>query len=154
MAPRMRFAELYEAGDAWLADCSARPDLVREVWALEGLAPIRSGRRWLAAQMPLLTAMQVLPRLREEDRGPVLADPCVDKAWWLLPLDAADELADLRTVFVRDPGWPLACPPTGRQACGRLWLSRPDGSGRLTDPVLLGAALGPGGNRLPTEASR
>ncbi|WP_319294934.1 hypothetical protein [Streptomyces sp. AK08-02] len=120
MAPRMRFTALHEAGDAWLANCSAHPDLVRQAWHLEALAPIASGLRWLAAQTPLLTAMQVLARLPGEDRGPLLADPGVDTAWWLVPLDAADELADLRQVFVRDPGWPLHCPPTGRQACGRL----------------------------------
>ncbi|MFI1352505.1 hypothetical protein ACH4TV_02770 [Streptomyces sp. NPDC020898] len=154
MAPRMRFTEVYEAGDAWLADCAAHPELVRQAWDLEALAPIASGRQWLAAQTPLLTAMQVLSRLRAEDRGPLLADPGVDKAWWLVPLDAADELDDLRQVFVRAMGWPLLCPPTGWQACGRLWLSRPDGSGRLNNPALLGAAFGPGSARLSTEASR
>lgn len=151
MALRMRFAEVYEAGDAWLADCSAYPDLVRQAWELEALAPIASGRHWLAAESELVAGMQALNRIRDERRGPVLADPMVEKAWWLVSLDAAAELADVRQVNVRPVGWALHCPPTGWQACGRFWLSRPDGSGRLTDPAVLAAAFGPGG-LLPAEA--
>jgi len=154
MALQIRLTERYEAGDAWLADCSARPDLAREAWALEALAPIRSGPHWLVAASRLVTGMQALSRIREEHRGPVLADPLLDRAWWLVPANAVEELADVRPVLVEPLGTPLHCPPTGWQACGRFWLSRPDGSGRLTDPAVLAAALGPGGNRLPTEASR
>ena len=150
----MRNAELYKAGDAWLADCSARPDLVREVWSLEGVAPIRSGPHWLVAESMLVTGMQALSRIRDEHRGPVLVDSLLDRAWWLVPPNSAEALADVRPVLMQPVGMPLHCPPTGRQACGRLWLSRPDGSGRLTDPAVLAAALGPGGNRLPTEATR
>jgi hypothetical protein len=148
----MRLAELYEAGDAWLADCSAHPDLVRQAWEFDALAPIRSGARWLAAESWLVTGMQALSRIREEHRGPVLADPLLDRAWWLVPLDAAEELADVRPIAVRPAGTVLRCPPTGWQACGRFWLHRPDGSGQLIDPAVLAAALGPGGHRLSTEA--
>lgn len=149
----MRFAELYEAGDAWLADCSAHPDLVREAWGLEALAPIRSGAHWLAAEMPLITAMQLLTRIAKQRQGPVLAEPSLDTAWWLVPAAAAEELADVRSVRVHRAGEPLHCPPTGWHACGRFWMVRPDGTGQLTDPVLLAAALGPGGRRLSPEVT-
>jgi hypothetical protein len=152
MALPTRLAELYEAGDAWLADCSAHPDLARKAWTLEALAPIASGSHWLAAESMLVAGMQALNRIRDEHRGPVLVDPLLDRAWWLVP-PAAEELADVRSVLVQPVGTPLHCPSTGWQACGRFWLSRPDGSGRLTAPAVLAAALGPGGNRLPTEAS-
>lgn len=142
---QMRFAEVYEAGDAWLADCSAHPTLVRAAWDEEVLAPIGTGHRWLAAQTRLVTAMHALTRIREEHRGPVLADPALDKAWWLVPVEAVEELADVRQVFVQPSGWPLRCPPTGWQLEGRFWLHRPDGSGQLIDSALLGAAFGPGG---------
>ncbi|MFC8512009.1 hypothetical protein [Streptomyces sp. NPDC057257] len=151
--PKMRFAEIYEAGDAWLADCSAHPDLVRQAWWIEALAPIPSGTHWLAAEALLVTTMQALNRIREEHRGPVLADPQLDRAWWLVPSNAADELADVRAVAVRPFGQPLHCPPTGWQVCGRFWLHRPDGTGRLTDPAVLAAAVGPGGYRPHTEAT-
>jgi hypothetical protein len=152
MARTMRFTEVYEAGDAWLADCSAHPDLVRQAWDLEALAPIASGKAWLTAETRLVTGMHALTRIRPEHRGPVLADPSLDAAWWLVPLDAADELADVRQVAVRPAGTPLHCPPTGWQACGRFWLQRPDGTGHLTDPAVLAAAFGPGGYRTDMKA--
>lgn len=154
MAQPMRFAAVYEAGDAWLADCSAHPTLVRAAWNKDALAPIASGARWLVAETALLTTMKALNRVREEHRGPVLADTEVDKAWWLVPLDAADELADWRQVTVHVTGWPLHCPPTGWHLETRMWLCRPDGSGRLTDPAVLAAAFGPGGYRHLAEATR
>jgi hypothetical protein len=151
-SPTLRFAEVYEAGDAWLADCSGHPDLVRQSWELDALAPIPSGKRWLAVESRLVAGMQALGRIQEECRGPVLADPMTDMIWWLLPLNTAEELANVRQVRVRPAAWPLHCPPTGWQMCGRFWLSRPNGSGRLTNPAVLAAAFGPGRYRLPEGA--
>ncbi|MFJ8047797.1 hypothetical protein [Streptomyces luteogriseus] len=148
-----KYTERYLAGDSWLAGGSMHPALVREAWSLDALAPIRSGRAWLAAEAPLVASVQAHDRIPSERRGPVIADPTLDTAWWLVPLDAAAELADLRTVTVQPAGWPLHCPPVGWPVCGRFWLTRPDGSGHLTDPAVLAAAFGPGGYRRPTEAS-
>lgn len=150
--PKLRFAAIYEAGDAWLADCSAHPALVREAWDKEVLAPIRSGEHWLIAETPLIAAMRAINRIHSERRGPVLADTELDKAWWLMPLHASEELADVRPVTVHPPGWTPRCPPTGWHLDSSLWLNRPDGSGRLTDPAVLAAAFGPGSYRLPAEA--
>ncbi|WP_328439395.1 hypothetical protein OHA71_23950 [Streptomyces sp. NBC_00444] len=152
MAQPMRFAAVYEAGDAWLADCSAHPALVRGAWMLDYVAPIASGKSWLVAETRLISAMPALNRIREAHRGPVLGDAEVDKAWWLVPLDADEELADVRSITVHPAGWALHCPPTGWHLESRFWLCRPDGSGQLTDPAVLAAAFGPGGYRLPAEA--
>ncbi|MGW1669020.1 hypothetical protein [Streptomyces sp. NPDC002324] len=153
MTPSPGIAQLYEAGDAWLADCSAHPDLVRQAWNVEALAPIGTGKHWLAVEARLLDTMNAVTRIGSERLGPVLADPGVERAWWLIAPDAAEDLADVRQVRVRPEGWPLHCPPTGWYQCGRLWLHRPDGTGRLNDPTLIAAALGPGGGaRLPAEA--
>jgi hypothetical protein len=155
MTPSPGIAQVYEAGDAWLADCSTYPDLVRQAWDVEALAPIASGRRWLAVEARLLDTMNAVNRIGIERLGPVLADPGIERAWWLIAPDAAEDLADVRQVCVRPEGWPLHCPPTGWYQCGRLWLHRPDGTGQLNDPTLIAAALGPGGGyRLDTEASR
>lgn len=143
----------YEAGDAWLADCSGHPERVRAAWDADDLAPIATGQRWLAAEARLSTVMTALYRIGDVQRGPVLAAPSLDKAWLLVPLSAADDLADVRQVRVRPAGWTLDCPPTGRAIARHFWLWRPDGSGYLTDPALLAAALGPGGYRPPAEAS-
>ena len=147
-------AHRYEAGDAWLANSCAHPNLVRDVWAADMLAPIPSGEEWLVAETRLATGYPKLVRIRAEQRGPVLADPVMDALWWLVPLDAAEELADVRELRVRPAGWCLRCPPAGWQIEGRMWITRPDGSGLLTDPAVLAAAFGPGGYRLATEASR
>nr|WP_119590281.1 hypothetical protein [Streptomyces scabiei] len=155
MPPSTRIAALYEAGDAWLADCSAHPDLVRQAWDIEALAPIRSGGKWLAVEVGFVATATVMQRIGAARLGPILADPGLDQTWWLIPPDTADELADIRQARVRPEGWPLQCPPTGWYQCGRMWLHRPDGSGTLNDPTLLAAALGPGsGYRLPAEVPR
>lgn len=147
------FTRQYEAGDAWLAGCSARPDLVRAAWETEALALIPAGAHWLVAEAQLATRYDALARIPVALRGPVLADPQADRMWWLVPLNAVEELADVRQLAVRPAGWCLPCPPTGWHIDGRMWLSRPDGSGRLTDPAVLAAAIGPGGYRLPAEAT-
>ncbi|MHC3471211.1 hypothetical protein ACYF6T_21290 [Streptomyces sp. 7R007] len=147
----MRFAALFEAGDAWLADCSAHPDLAHAAWDSELLAPIVTGRDWLAVEARLVTTVYALDRIPARKRGPVVADAPDDKAWWLVPPAAAEELADVRQLTVRPADWVLRCPPTGWQIDGRFWLSRPDGSGHLTDPAVLAAAFGPGGRRHRTE---
>lgn len=153
MAPSSNIAAVYEAGDAWLADCSAHPDLVRQAWDVEALAPIASGRQWLAVEVAFVAAVEAMRRIGTPRLGPVLADPGVDLTWWLIPLDTADDLAGVRQAVVQAEGTPLHCPPTGWYQCGRIWLHRPDGSGTLNDPTLLAAALGPGsGYRLPAEA--
>lgn len=153
MRPKPRTAAAYEAGDNWLADCATHPDLVWQAWDMEYLAPIATGVHWLAAEVRLVPTAAVLKRIGTARLGPVLADPGLDLAWWLVPPGAAEDLADVRQVTVHPVGWHLHCPPTGWFQCGRLWLYRPDGTGALNDPVLLAAALGPGGGyRLTPEA--
>jgi hypothetical protein len=152
MTPSTGTAALHEAGFAWLADCSAHPDLVRQAWDAGQLAPITSGERWLVAESRLANGLPAAGRVPEEQRGPVVADGTADRAWWLVPVTAAEELADVRQLVVRPPGWVLRCPSAEAFAENRFWLVRPDGSGLLTDPTLLAAAFGPGGYRPPTEA--
>ncbi|MEU4996577.1 hypothetical protein [Streptomyces sp. NPDC021622] len=152
MAASTRKTAEPEPGDTWLANCARRPQLAYEVWEMGGLAPIHC-TRWLAAETQLVTALQAVRRLPTRESGPLLMDFGLDTAWWLVPLDAAEQLADVRLITLRPHGWPLHCPPTHRAAAGRVWLEAPDGSGRVIDPVYLAAVLGPGGGpRLPAEA--
>ncbi|MFB8772081.1 hypothetical protein [Streptomyces broussonetiae] len=148
-----RPAALHEAGDAWLADCSPHPDLTRAAWEAQDLAPIASGPRWLVAESTLTDGMPAATRIRDEQRGPILADGIIGRAWWLVPTQAAEDLADVPHLTVHAAGWVLACPPMDTVVDGRFWLWRPDGSGYLTDPAVLAAAFGPGWYRCPAEAS-
>jgi hypothetical protein len=109
-------AQRYEAGDAWLANSCAHPVLVRDVWGTDALAPVPSGEEWLVAEARLATGYPRLARIRAEQRGPVLADPVMDALWWLIPLDAAEELAGVRGLVLKPAGWSLRCVPTD-QGC-------------------------------------
>lgn len=144
---------LVQPGEDWLLSCTDAPTGVRTAWGAEELAPIVSGPHWRVAEAPLLPTVHVMKRIGSARLGPVLADVHVDRAWWLLPPNLSDELDDVRQLVVRPARWVLKCPPVLYGLDGRMWLERPDGSGRLTDPVLLGAAFGPGGYRLSAEAS-
>lgn len=143
-----------QAGQDWLLTCAVHPADVLRTWDAEELAEFPTGPRWCVAEAPLLRSVEAIARIGGDRIGPVLADIHRDVAWWLLPPDLTDELDDIRRLTVRPPGWVLKCPPVLYSVNGRWWMERPDGSGRLTDPVLLGAAFSPGGARLSAEASR
>ncbi|WP_069886615.1 hypothetical protein [Streptomyces luteocolor] len=141
-----------DAGNIWLANCSLRPDVAHEAWAMGGLAPVHS-TQWLVSEVQLGAALRAVQRIPHRKAGPLLIDARFDSAWWLAPLDTAGQLADVRHATVLPSGWPLHCPPTTRAVGSRVWLHAPDGSGHLMAPALLAAALGPGGGpRLPAEA--
>ncbi|MCX4972189.1 hypothetical protein [Streptomyces sp. NBC_00620] len=139
------------AGRDWLAECAPTPDAVHRAWSAGELALVPSGLRWLVVEAPLLPSVDAMQRMPPDGLGPVLAYPAAERAWWLVPLDAAEHLDDVARLTVHPPLWPLYCPPVNRPTNGRVWLARPHGSGRLTDPTVLGACFGPGG-RLPAEA--
>lgn len=147
-----RAESLREQGQRWLLSCATNPTDVQRRWNADEPAPILSGPHWRVVQAPLFSSVGVLRRIRPAHLGPILVDVRRDRAWWLLPPDLGDELSDLRQLTVEPEGSPLWCPPVVTPAEGLVWLEYPDGSGRLTDPVALGAAFGPGGARLPAEA--
>ncbi|UJV43798.1 hypothetical protein [Streptomyces sp. AMCC400023] len=142
-----------QAGQDWLLACAPDADAAQLLWDEEELVRFPTGKHWRVAEAPLALAMDVMRRIPDHS-GPVLADVAFYVASWLLPADLGDELDDVKQLTVRPAGWALACPPVLYGVRGRVWLRPPDGSGQLTDPVLLGAAFGPGGARLPTEALR
>lgn len=143
-----------QAGENWLLSCTDQPTAARRNWDNEELAPFRTGAHWRAAEAPLLQSMHAMKRMGWKGLGPVLADVEANLAWWLLPTTVGDELDDARALTLRPDGWLLRCPPVLYAVGVRMWLERPDGSGRLTDPRLLGTAFSPGGARLSMEAPR
>lgn len=143
-----------QAGQDWLLTCSVHPADTQRTWDAEELAAFPTGPHWRVVEAPLLRSVEAIARIGGDRIGPVLADIHRDAAWWLLPPDLTDELDDVHRLTVQPTGWVLKCPPVHRSVAGRWWIERPDGSGRLTDPVLLGAAFSPGGARLSMEAPR
>ncbi|MFF1687191.1 hypothetical protein [Streptomyces sp. NPDC058254] len=150
MATRTRNPGTRAGGD-WLANCAITPNAVHRAWAAGELALVPSGGHWLAVEAPFGGTLDAMQRIPADVLGPVLGYPAAERAWWLVPLDAGEQLDDVARLVVRPAAWPLFCPPVQRPAHGRVWLERPDGTGQLTDPSTLGAAFGPGG-RLPAEA--
>lgn len=70
----------------------------------------------------LRSTLPTRARIPEPPPAPVLANTEGDDPWWLVPLDAAEELADVRAVPVKPRGRHPHCPPAGRMLAGRLWL--------------------------------
>ncbi|WP_432181915.1 hypothetical protein [Streptomyces sp. NBC_00063] len=52
---------------------------------MDGLAPIHC-THWVAAQAQLSVSLQALSRIPQRHRGPLLLDPDLDTAWWLVAL--------------------------------------------------------------------
>ncbi|GAA2945853.1 MULTISPECIES: hypothetical protein [Streptomyces] len=147
MASRTR-----NSGTDWLAQCAPDPARAHRRWASDELAPIPAGLHWLVAEADLMRSITAMQRVGSRRLGPVLVHPETHRAWWLVPLGADEEFADIQALTVRLGPWTLNCPPAHAYMAGRGWLEKPDGSGRLTDPVALGAAFSPGGWRPPAEA--
>ncbi|GGX40823.1 hypothetical protein [Streptomyces noursei] len=138
-------------GTAWLLSWAPNPTDVQRAWNEDEFAPIPSNG-WTVVEAPCLRSLEAMrPLARGGELGPVLVDLAADVAWWLVADGADEHLADLPMLTVRPPGWALRCPPADQYFNGRGWLEKPDGDGKLTDPIKLGAAFGPGG-RLPAEA--
>ncbi|WP_019548148.1 hypothetical protein [Streptomyces sulphureus] len=112
-------------------------------WSSGTLATIQVPDAWSIVEARLPDSMEALPLLSRARRlGPVLAYPERELAWWLVPPTAAEHLGDhAPRIVVHDAGWQMKCPALGDYLHGCGWLEKPDGSGTLTDPVMLGAAL-------------
>jgi hypothetical protein len=147
---------MHQAGQEWLLSAAPDPVLVLREWELEEFGEILSGELWRVVEAPLLESVTAVRRIGPDRVGPVVGDVYRDLAWWLVPPDIGDDLDDVRAFTVHPAGWPLRCPPVLHSLHGRWWIERPDGTGRLTDPVLLAAAFGPGagGFRPPSENPR
>lgn len=132
-------------GSEWLALSSPNPVRTHRAWAAGELAPLQSGRLWHAMEVDLRRSVDAMQRVAPDRLGPVLVHPSADLAWWLVPCASVEELAGVDFLTVHVAGRPLRCLPAERYVDGLGWLEKPDGSGRLTDPAVLGAVFRPGG---------
>jgi hypothetical protein len=128
----------------WLVSVAADPVGCRWEWERNplGVALLPAGRMWdvliLTGELGYPT-LDVLTRLVERP-GPVLADFGDSRMGFFVPPGTA---ARWLATGVRTAGrgtW-IVVPYPGRATGGVRWLVPPDGSGNLTDPVLLELAM-------------
>lgn len=131
-------------GNDWLTTLSTHPPAIRQSWEAGNLARlcVPADGAWTVGELGLVRTLAALDRLsRAGVLGPVLASPSAERAWWLLPAAAQEHLADITDLTLYKPGDCFLTPPATLPLHSRAWIELPDGSGRLTDPVALGAVL-------------
>ncbi|WEH39406.1 hypothetical protein OG233_07865 [Streptomyces sp. NBC_01218] len=132
------------AAVAWLASVAPDPEGCRRAWERDprGIALLPAGRRWdvlvLSSRLGYPT-LDVLTRLIDRP-GPVLADSGEARTGFLVPPGTASRWIGTGVRGLGAGTW-IVVPYPGRAAGGVRWLVPPDGSGTLTDPVLLELAL-------------
>jgi len=128
----------------WLAAAAPDPEACRREWERTGLgvALLPAGRIWDVLLVPgdlgQLTH-SVLARL-PGGAGPVFADFGDEHLGFLVPVGTAARWVGTGLRGAGDGTWVVVPHPAGRSR-GVRWLVPPDGSGRLTDLVLLELAL-------------
>ncbi|MES9521587.1 hypothetical protein [Streptomyces capoamus] len=139
----------------WLASVAPDPDACRRQWERNplGVALLPAGRAWDVLILPGdlgLRTLDVLSRVLDRP-GPVLADFGDDRVGFFVPPGTAARWLGTGIRAAGSGTW-IVVPYPGRATRGVRWLVPPDGSGTLTDPVLLElvmheAAAGPAGRR-------
>ncbi|KUJ64681.1 hypothetical protein ACZ90_59245 [Streptomyces albus subsp. albus] len=138
-------AEASSAVD-WLVSAAADPSACRRAWERDplGIALLPAGRLWDVLILPGDlggTALDVLHR-RTGRPGPVLGDFRDTRVGFFVPVGTAARCAGVGAgVRGAGPGAWIVVPHPDRPTSGVRWLVPPDGSGRLTDPESLDAAL-------------
>ncbi len=129
----------------WLAAAAPDPQTCRREWERSGLgiALLPAGQLWDVLLVPgplgrlTLSALVRLPH----GAGPVFADFGDENLGFLVPVGTAARWVG---TGVRGAGygtWVVLPHPAAERGHGVRWLVPPDGSGALTDPVLLELAL-------------
>lgn len=128
----------------WLVSVAADPESCRSEWERNplGVTLLPAGRLWdvliLGGELGYPT-LDVLARLIDRP-GPVLADFGDSRMGFFVPPGTA---ARWLATGVRTAGrgtW-IVVPYPGRATGGVRWLVPPDGSGHLTDPLVLELAM-------------
>ncbi|WP_069814914.1 hypothetical protein [Streptomyces sp. TP-A0874] len=129
----------------WL--CSAAPDPAecRREWESDprGVALLPAGRLWDVLILPGelgYPTFDVLTGQPDRRPGPVLADFGQRRMGFFVPPGTAERWLGTGVRCAGRGTW-IVVPRPGYTAGSMRWLLPPDGSGRLTDPVLLELAM-------------
>ncbi|MEU5718435.1 hypothetical protein AB0G71_22100 [Streptomyces sp. NPDC020403] len=135
-----------EAGAAvrWLASAAPDPEVCRGEWERDpqGIALLPAGKRWDVLILPGelgYPTLDVLTRLLDRP-GPVLADFGEDRMGFFVPPGTAAHWLGSGVRGAGQGTW-IVVPYPGRTVGGVRWLIPPDGSGTLTDAVVLELAM-------------
>ncbi|MGC0319325.1 hypothetical protein QBC98_007850 [Kitasatospora acidiphila] len=128
---------------AWLAAAAPDPDACRREWERSalGTALLPAGRCWDVLIVPGRLGrpgqwlLDGLP-----GAGPVLFDPGDDTVAFFVPVGTAARWIGTGVRAAGDGSWILV-PHPRRGERGLHWLVPPDGSGALTDPMVLELVL-------------
>ncbi|WP_030243556.1 hypothetical protein [Streptomyces sp. NRRL S-350] len=126
----------------WLAQVAPDPEAFREHWERTGLGLmlLPAGRRWDVLTVPGRLGHPALEILETAPCGPALTDFGDEHVSFLVPVGTAARWVGTGVRGAGEGTW-IVVPHPERSSRGVRWLVPPDGSGRLTDPVLLELAL-------------
>ncbi|NEY35510.1 hypothetical protein GTU99_25620 [Streptomyces sp. PRKS01-65] len=129
----------------WLASVAPDPQACRREWERDphGIALLPAGRAWDVLILPSRLGhptLDVLARVLDRP-GPVLADSGDARTGFFVPPGTAARWLGTGVRTAGHGTW-IVVPHPARVATGGIrWLVPPDGSGTLTDPVLLELAM-------------
>ncbi|MGW0189094.1 hypothetical protein ACWDV7_25495 [Streptomyces sp. NPDC003362] len=128
----------------WLASVAPDPEACRWEWERNplGVALLPAGKAWDVLILPGelgCPTLDVLTRVLDRP-GPVLADSGATRTGFLVPPGTAARWVGTGIRAAGTGTW-IVVPYPGRSTGGVRWLVPPDGSGTLTDPVLLELAM-------------
>ncbi|MEV5310208.1 hypothetical protein [Streptomyces sp. NPDC052610] len=128
----------------WLASVAPDPEACRWEWERNplGVALLPAGKAWDVLILPGelgCPTLDVLTRVLDRP-GPVLADSGDTRTGFLVPPGTAARWVGTGIRAAGTGTW-IVVPYPGRSTGGVRWLVPPDGSGALTDPVLLELAM-------------
>ncbi|WP_406356693.1 hypothetical protein OHB56_30265 [Streptomyces sp. NBC_01635] len=129
----------------WLSSVAPDPEACRWEWERNphGVALLPAGKAWDVLILPGelgYPTLDVLTRVLGRP-GPVLVDFGDARMGFLVPPGTAARWVGTGIRTAGDGTWIVVPYPGRASAGGTRWLVPPDGSGTLTDPVLLELAM-------------
>jgi hypothetical protein len=129
----------------WLANAQPDPRNIRQQWAACGQALFITGRNWDMIELPGFGADSARAAADLGVTGPVAHVLGAETLWVLVPPGTAAWWLPVPGFTVSGSGRHvrgLLLPGPDRVASpGTYWITPPDGSGRLTDPMILRRTL-------------
>ncbi|MEO3851570.1 hypothetical protein ABGB09_28755 [Streptomyces sp. B8F3] len=133
-----------ESAVEWLVSAASEPETCRWEWERNplGVSLLPAGRVWDVLILPGelgRATLDVIARITGRP-GPVLADLTDARLGFFVPPGTAARWVGTGVRSAGRGTW-IVVPYPGRSTGAVRWLVPPDGSGRLTDPVLLELAM-------------